>query len=197
MKTLLFVRHGATAWNATGQLNSTTDLSLSAQGRHELQPLTRWLKTLPFGPIGQICCSPLQRAQETSQLLHLSSPVVVDDRLRELDFGCFEGHTPQDLAHHTVFQQWYREDNPQTPPSVESFASVVDRAESILQDLLASPHSTLLTISHGAFLRILLSHCVLAMPPSYYRRIRLDNGKLSAVLWDGDRLRLTHLNLPT
>ena len=191
MKTLHLLRHGATPWNATGQLNSTTDIGLSDRGRQEILAIAPLVQGLA---LDRVMCSPRRRAQETAQLLALPLPINLDDRLRELDFGCFEGKTPAELAQDLPFQQWYWDANPQVPVSVESFESVADRAQAFLQDMATLPDNTILAIAHGALIRILLCHSVLGMNPHTYRRLRVDNGTLSTLVWDSQGLRLTALN---
>lgn len=92
MKTLYLLRHGATDWNATGQLNSTTDLDLSDRGRQDILALVPRIQTLR---LNQVFCSPRRRALRTAELLGFGATVTIDDRLRELDFGCFEGKRPR------------------------------------------------------------------------------------------------------
>ncbi|MEB3272220.1 MAG: histidine phosphatase family protein [Prochlorothrix sp.] len=191
MKTLYLLRHGATDWNATGQLNSTTDLDLSEQGRRDIQAIAPLVRALP---LDHVFCSPRRRALTTAQLLDLPVTVTVDDRLRELDFGCFEGKTPQELAQNTAFQQWYREDNPIVPPTVESFEVVADRAQGFLTEIAGLAAGQYLAIAHGGLLRILLCSGVLGMPATAYRRLKMENGRLAAIVWEGDRPRLAGFN---
>ncbi|MGA1264726.1 MAG: histidine phosphatase family protein [Prochlorothrix sp.] len=191
MKTLYLLRHGATDWNATGQLNSTTDLDLSDRGRQDILALAPRVQTLR---LNQVFCSPRRRALRTAELLGFEATVTIDDRLREMNFGCFEGKTPQELAQDPAFPLWYREQDPIVPPSVEPFEAVADRAGAFLGEIGQLPAGQYLAIAHGGLLRILLCQCVLGVPATAYRRLKLDNGKLAAIVWEGDLVRLAGFN---
>ena len=195
-KRLIFMRHGQTEWNTTARLNSTTDLSLSEQGRTDILALKPVLRPVP---IDRILASPLKRAVETAQLVSGTPEIRTDPRLTEINFGPFEGRSPHDLTQGALaeaFARWRREDDPIIPDGAEDFEHAARRAESIFTELQALDGATLV-VSHGVFLRVLLCACVLGMPPRRYRRLRLDNGCFAVVTHEGELLRLTRLNSPT
>jgi probable phosphoglycerate mutase len=101
--TIYYLRHGETDWNKTGKLQGTRDIPLNALGREQAVHAGRLLggliardgrskETLPF------VASPLGRARMTMELareqLQLSpSDYALDDRLREIGYGTWEGRT--------------------------------------------------------------------------------------------------------
>ena len=92
MTTLLLVRHGETDWNADGRLQGHTDRPLSDFGRRQARRLAKELGDEPFDAV---YASDLSRARETAEIVgeRLGLPVVLDQDLREKDWGNWEGLT--------------------------------------------------------------------------------------------------------
>ena len=100
---IYYIRHGETSWNAEGRLQGAQDIPLNDLGRkqaaHAGNVLADLLKrdgrdnaALPF------VASPLQRARATMELVRgaLKLPpekYALDDRLREIGYGVWEGST--------------------------------------------------------------------------------------------------------
>jgi probable phosphoglycerate mutase len=100
---LYYIRHGETEWNALGRLQGTRDIPLNEVGHRQavhaggvLEQLLahdrRDKSALPF------VASPLGRARMTMELVRetLRLPprdYAVDDRLREIGYGQWEGST--------------------------------------------------------------------------------------------------------
>lgn len=192
-KTLFMMRHGQTEWNVTGKLNSTTDIGLSQQGREAVMALQE-----PFAhlQIDRVFASPLRRAVETANLAVPGCQLETDARLVEVDFGPFEGKAPCDFAGTPLdeaFRQWRLEENPVIPEDAEDFEQAAQRAQAFLDDIQQFEGATLI-VSHGVFLRVLLCCNILGMPAAYYRRLRLDNGRIVEVQWENDLIRLTRFN---
>ncbi len=92
MTLLALLRHGPTQWNAEKRIQGHADVPLSAAGR---AAVTGW--RLPAGlDRYRWVSSPLGRAAETAALL-LGRPVAVEDRLREMAWGAWEGRSLADL----------------------------------------------------------------------------------------------------
>ncbi|WP_024513605.1 histidine phosphatase family protein [Bradyrhizobium sp. Tv2a-2] len=101
--TIYYLRHGETDWNKTGRLQGTLDIPLNARGCEQAVHAGRVLgeliahegrdkNTLPF------VASPLGRARMTMELARaeLQLPLAdyrIDDRLREIGYGTWEGRT--------------------------------------------------------------------------------------------------------
>lgn len=87
---LYIMRHGKTDWNAVHRLQGSEDIPLNEEGRQMVRDARKKYGDLRF----DICyCSPLQRAQETAEIFLEGSgtPILTDDRLREMGFGMYEG----------------------------------------------------------------------------------------------------------
>lgn len=90
---LLLIRHARTADNAAGRFLGRNDPELDEQGRRSAE-----LRAPQFADLGGLCLSsPARRARETARLLGLPEPQI-EEGFRELDFGDWEGWTPEEVA---------------------------------------------------------------------------------------------------
>lgn len=132
---LLLVRHGTTRWNREKRYLGHTDIPLDPGGRDELAPLARELAGKAFH---RVYCSDLARCRETLAIISPAhaDTAMYDPRLREMDFGAWEGHTYEQLQHESLYRQWI--DSPQqvTPPGGESWADFAGRVDGFIGSLL-------------------------------------------------------------
>lgn len=132
---LLLVRHGTTRWNREKRYLGHTDIPLDPGGRDELAPLARELAGKAFHGV---YCSDLARCRETLAIISPAhaDTAMYDPRLREMDFGAWEGHTYEQLQHEPLYRQWI--DSPQqvTPPGGESWADFAGRVDGFVGSLL-------------------------------------------------------------
>lgn len=132
--TLIVVRHGRTAYNATGRLQGRTDNPLDEVGEEQARKVARHLApSLDSRTV--LMCSPLLRARQTAGAIALESglDVTVDDRWIEIDYGIYEG-VPQADVPAEVWSQW-RTDTSYAPEAGESLDSVHDRVAAACEDL--------------------------------------------------------------
>ena len=159
---IYLVRHGQTDYNLKNLLQGSTDNPLNSTGREQAQQLADLLQDIPFEVIYS---SPLKRALETAQIIREKNrghpPIVLDERLREIDMGDWEGkYFPQVLEENREFFERVKEDPFQyAPPGGETFTQFVRRLESFLEDLKSKNHETILIVAHqmvNSVLRILI-----------------------------------------
>ena len=162
---IYIVRHGETNGNQKGILQGWTDEPLNEKGR-ELAVITA--KALSDIRFDFAFSSPLSRALETGQIVlkhnNQNKPqLVLDDRLREMNFGEWEGLgiTPENFSiPSSSFNDFYI--NPfhfQNAPSGESIFDVCKRTAEFYQELIRRPElqdKTILITTHGFALRCLL-----------------------------------------
>jgi broad specificity phosphatase PhoE len=101
--TIYFVRHGETDWNAEGRLQGRQDIPLNALGRRQAEDAGHiladlWAREGGSEPSLRFVSSPLLRARSTMELVRgaLKLPpndFVIDERLREIGYGQWEGAT--------------------------------------------------------------------------------------------------------
>jgi probable phosphoglycerate mutase len=144
---IVVVRHGETEWSASGQHTSRTDLPLTAAGRERAAALAGALSEWSFA---LVLCSPLRRARETCELAGLQDAAVIDDDLREWDYGAYEGlTTPQIWAKDPGWSLWR-----DGCPGGEAPAQVGERADSVLARLKGAAGDAV-AFAHGHILRVL------------------------------------------
>ncbi len=89
---LYIIRHGKTDWNVAKKLQGWTDIPLNEQGISMAREAAKENKEIDF----DICfCSPLTRARQTAELFleGKDTPIIIDERIKEMGFGEYEGIT--------------------------------------------------------------------------------------------------------
>jgi broad specificity phosphatase PhoE len=189
---LILIRHGPTEWNALRRFQGRTDMPLSSQGRSQTRAIAEALRS---EKLDRIYSSDLARAAETARTLAESrgAEVVLDERLREFDFGCWEGLTwdeivaanPQLTGVGSTAVRLY------APEGGESFAQVRARAASFLEELPPEEVRAAAVVTHAGVLHAIFSVLGLAPPerfaPGGITRIAIEDGSASAISLDDRR----------
>ena len=157
--TLYFVRHGETDWNAVRRLQGQTDIALNANGRAQAARNGRTLKTLVADPAAvTFVASPLSRTRETMEIARAEiglerTGFVTDDRLKEINFGHWEGITWGEAPAYDPLGFKAREADAfgWRPHGGESYGDLMDRAVSWLKSL----ERDTVVVSHGGVMRVL------------------------------------------
>lgn len=160
---LYIVRHGTTSWNEQKKLQGSADIQLNEEGRKVAALTGEALKNVSFD---KIYTSPLQRASQTARLIckERSIPIVEDYRLRELDFGAYEGENAVKLQHDQskAFRFFFSE--PEKYRSLgggEELENLCARArEFLVQEIepRKSKFKRVMIVGHGALNKALLCH---------------------------------------
>lgn len=158
MQRLLLVRHGETAWNASGRFQGQTDIPLNSVGR---QQATIVADRLASESIDVIYSSDLVRAYETAQTIAapLGLDVKPDPRLREINYGEWQGLTHTQISERfpEQFVRWNADPFMYAPASGETVAQAAARLQAVLADLPRNhPDQTVLLVAHGGPIRILV-----------------------------------------
>ena len=97
-KKLFLTRHCETGQDYFGRFVGSSDIGLGPMAPEQAERLAEVIEG--YGPEA-VYCSPLKRARKTLELMngHCSLPdAVEDDRLREIDFGRWEGLSFAEIA---------------------------------------------------------------------------------------------------
>lgn len=184
---LLLIRHAQPAEEARGVCYGRLDIGLSARGRRCAQLIARTLERIP---LAAVYSSPSTRALETATPLataHNLSPLV-DDALREIDFGELEGQRYDEIqvTHPNLYRSWMQTPTEVQFPGGESYTQLQARALEALDEIRTRHRGSLAAIvSHGGILRSMLAHC-LGMPAETIFRLDQSYGALSVIDWFGD-----------
>ncbi len=99
---ILLVRHGETEWNVQRRNQGRFDSPLTERGVAQAQAIGRLISTLPNAAAARIVASPLGRARRTAEIIRQHIEPVpelrVDERLRELSLGSWDGLTYEEIA---------------------------------------------------------------------------------------------------
>jgi broad specificity phosphatase PhoE len=192
------IRHGATTWNASRRFQGRTDVPLSAEGRRQAQAIAA---VLDGEPVERIYSSDLARALETARILAESRgiEIVSDPRLREFDFGRWEGLTWEQIV---ATDSQFADRAPTAakryaPEGGESFAAVCARIQSFFDDLQRErSDASFAIVTHAGPLHATLNVLGLANDGATADRggISFSPGGITRVTIDGGRARLVALN---
>ncbi|MEU9401843.1 bifunctional RNase H/acid phosphatase [Streptomyces sp. NPDC048242] len=188
--TFVLLRHGETPLTPQKRFSGSggTDPSLSEVGREQAERVAEALARR--GTVQTIVASPLTRTRETAGIVaaRLGLEVVVDDGLRETDFGAWEGLTfgevrdryPEDL------NAWLADPAVRPTGNGESFTETAERIE-IARARLVAAHAgrTVLLVTHVTPIKTLL-RLALGAPPESLFRMELSAASLSAVAYYAD-----------
>lgn len=181
---LLLVRHSQPNEEARGRCYGTLDIGLSVRGQRRAQMLARTLDRIP---LSAVYSSPRERAVETAAPLaavHGLTPIV-DEALREIDFGDFEGRSYEEIerGHPELYRQWMETPTLVQFPGGESYTTLRVRALAAMGAIRARHQGeTAAVVSHGGVLRAMLAEC-LSMPDEAIFRLEQSYGAISIVDW--------------
>jgi broad specificity phosphatase PhoE len=161
---IYYIRHGETEWNAEGRLQGTLDIPLNDLGRKQAASAGAILKDL-FARDGRseasltFVASPLGRARLTMELVRdtLRLPpddYAIDDRLREIGYGHWEGSTLAQMraSDPEIFAKRQADKWTVPPPGGETYASVQSRMSDWYDQLTADT----VAVAHGGTARALM-----------------------------------------
>lgn len=158
MHVVYFVRHGQTVWNVENKICGAYDSPLTEKGREQARVTALKIQTeINEGRmhIDSILASPLSRAydtaQEISNIIHI--PVKVEERLREQNFGKWEG-TPRDGKDFALAKENFVD----SYGNGESMMRMAQRIYNLLDDLKKDHKHTYLLVAHNGIARIVQSY---------------------------------------
>jgi ribonuclease H / adenosylcobalamin/alpha-ribazole phosphatase len=180
--TLVLVRHGVTTFTVEKRFSGVGDPPLIEQGRQQIRATASEL--VARGGVDRIVSSPLSRCRESAAIISsaLGVPVELEDDLREVDFGVWEG-----LTFPVVEERWPRElalwlgDTAISPPDGESYESLRHRVRTA-QERIVNRHrgETICVVSHSRPIATIAVNLLDTATSSLYR-LHVDNASLSEV----------------
>ena len=174
---LYLVRHGETNWNKEGRYYGYSDVFLSEKGLLQAKEIGIFMKQISFD---KVISSPLCRAVDTAREL-TNGKIYTDERLKEQNFGLFEGKTYQELMQEfpRELKAWNENHETYCLPEGESFLQVRNRVEAFLQDLKKEEGKVLLVAHKGTFGHMLAA--MMNLPASGYWNFVFDQGTYSKI----------------
>ena len=175
---LWLMRHGETEWSLSGQHTSRTDIPLTARGRERAEVLRDYLKGTKFDAV---FVSPMQRARETCEIAGFGDRAIVDDNLKEWDYGVYEGKTTAQIR--TEVPDWSVWKDPIIDG--ETAEHVGERADAVIARALASAPAggKVALFAHAHILRILAARWLL-LAATGGSLFALGTGSVSVLGWE-------------
>jgi len=175
---LWLIRHGETEWSLSGAHTSRTDIPLTEHGRKRAEELRDYLAGTQFAAV---FTSPMQRARETCAIAGFGDVAVVDEGLREWDYGVYEGKTTAEIrAKIPGWSVWKDE-----IVDGETVEHVGERADGVIQRALAAAPSggRVALFAHAHILRILAARWI-GLEADGGRMLVLGTGSVSVLGWE-------------
>lgn len=150
---IILWRHGQTDFNQARRVQGALDIELNEDGILQARRVAPYVAVMKPS---RIISSPLKRAVRTAEEVAVLTgvPVETDTRLRERDFGEFEGLTREELAERfpEEYKLWQSGGTP-VDAGVETRTSVGRRtSQAIIEACEQMPDGVLLVVAHGAAL---------------------------------------------
>jgi len=140
---IYFAAHATTIDNENKIASGWKDVELSELGVQQSKELGERFKDIK---IDLICCSDLKRAVDTVKIAFGDKiPVIIDKRLRELNYGDFNGKPSEVVGH-------MKKERIKEPfPNGESYEQAMVRVHEFYKELKEKhPEKTVLVVGHRA-----------------------------------------------
>jgi probable phosphoglycerate mutase len=174
---VILVRHGATDWSDQGRHTGWTDIPLNEVGLRQasslIEPLARW-------HFSAVLCSPLRRARATCERAGYLDRAVIDDDLREWNYGEYEGRTWAEIrAQRPGWNPWDG-----GVPGGETLERLGQRADRVVSNLRT--HSGVVAVfAHGHLLRTVAARWI-GQAPRLAQHLNLSTATISQLGWEHD-----------
>jgi broad specificity phosphatase PhoE len=210
MLTVVLTRHGLTDRSEPEQhLGQRIDISINDAGRAQAEKLARRLSAVRFD---RIVTSPLFRARETAAIIGGDARIEADPRLKEMDYGAWEGLTYAqiDERDREARREWELAPDRLACPGGESGNDVAERVRAFLEDLIEEHRGwhakasfraatapggpgqgpvdrPVLVVAHSSTNRVLLCVALGTDVRDYRKRFVQGQGNLTVLRWvEGD-----------
>jgi len=183
------VRHGETEWNVKKLLQGQGDSPLTSVGKKQIADLSKEISLIHFD---HIYSSDLMRAQQTAEILNIERKLAINTThlLRERAFGKYEGKTREEFqeGNRKLVEKFEKLSKEQKwkfkyADDMESNEELITRLLIFLRETaVAYPGKTILVVTHGGALRVLLAHLGYELTKS---KGLIGNGTYIKLLSDG------------
>ena len=156
-KTIYFVRHGQTEWNATARMQGQQDSDLNDVGRRQAEEHGRLLARVG---VDALYVSPLNRARQTLTIVQrfVALDARADERIKEWDCGLWSGLLRADVRKRWPSEWAALENDPYyyRGPGCENYPDMIARSKPFVEEVVTSPARRIAVISHGMIGRVMV-----------------------------------------
>jgi probable phosphoglycerate mutase len=183
---LILIRHGETLWNQERRMQGHSDSPLSATGVRQAQLLGRRLAKVQFDALYS---SDSGRAQHTARCVAevTGHAITLEPRLRERNFGVFEGLTRAEMEQHYPddYARFKSREQTFAMPRGESGAAFRQRAIACMDEIVARhPQQLVVAVTHGLVLDVFY-RLAMGIAPEEPRVHQLVNAGINRLHYDG------------
>ncbi|MER5550595.1 histidine phosphatase family protein [Streptomyces sp. NPDC002793] len=169
---VFLVRHGESVWHAENRYAGVSDIDLTEHGRAQAARLADWAAD---ADLTAVWSSPMRRCRQTAEesAARAGLPLLVEPRLRELDFGIAEGMTRAEIRERLPDALKAFEADPVGShfPEGEDPVTVGERCADFLAGLRSGHREgRFLVVAHSTAIRLTLCR-LLGVPLRDYRRV--------------------------
>ncbi|MBN2549253.1 MAG: histidine phosphatase family protein [Anaerolineales bacterium] len=193
---LILVRHGQTEWNRVERFRGRADVPLNKTGLAQAEA-TGQRVAAQWNPVA-VYSSPLSRALQTAEAIakHFNLPVQVHPGLADIDYGEWQGLTPDEARQRWPEQvnNWYNHPEQAHIPAGETLADLRARAMQTVSEL-AAHHAgeTVVLVGHTVINRIILLG-VLGLGNERFWHLKQDTCAINVFEAERDDFMLVSLN---
>lgn len=188
---ILMIRHLPTPGNQRKCYTGKTDesLAMSETIQKMIQEKRHFLETM--GQSQVVVSSPMKRCIETAQHLFPGQEVIAYEKLRECDFGEFEGKNYEELKSNPAYQKWLDSGGTLPFPKGESHEMFKTRCiegfEEVIEARLRKPCTQIAMVLHGGTIMAVLERFAEEQKSFYHWQVENGNGYIATLdekAWD-------------
>ena len=180
---LYMMRHGETSWNKIRRIQGQSDIDLNEAGREAARLTSKALKDFRFDAA---YTSPLSRARETGEIVLAGRdiPLIEDERLKEANFGPYEGADLNELYEkkEPILDFFDRPHKMTLIEGAETPAQVVERSKIFLEEFILPMEKeaeSVILFTHGAFIHGMLTNMYKRDVRDFWKGPKLKNCSIS------------------
>ena len=196
MTRVILVRHGQTEWNRVERFRGRADVPLNETGLAQAEATGKRVAA-EWQPVA-VYSSPLARAVKTAEAIakHFNLPVQIHDGLADIDYGQWQGLTPDEAKERwpAALHAWYNEPEAARIPGGETLDDLRVRGMAAVNELVARYEGqTIVLVGHTVINRVILLG-VLGLGNERFWRLRQDTCAINAFEVENGDFTLVSLN---
>jgi probable phosphomutase (TIGR03848 family) len=196
--TLVLLRHGRTAANASGVLAGNQPVELDDTGQIQARALAERLAASGVSPAYTLS-SPLVRCRQTAEIALPDAKIIDEARLVECDYGEWSGQPLKKLAKDPLWRVVQGRPSAAVFPEGEAMAAMSARAIEAVREWDAraeaesGPDAVVVAVSHGDVIKAIVADAM-GMHLDMFQRIAVDPASVTVIRYTPLRPFLIRLN---
>jgi probable phosphoglycerate mutase len=183
MTVFLCIRHGKCAPIGKYIAGRISGIHLNKEGQDEVAQLSDNLKTIG---ISKVYSSPLERAQETAEIICRKRNLDYEIRqeLNEIDYGEWSGRTFDELSQIPLWHDFNRAKGLIRIPQGELLIEIESRVAVFVENIRKNSDGIVALVSHAEPIKCLIAHYA-GIPLDLVGRVEIDTASVSVLKLNG------------